>query len=43
MNAISFQNVNTSLHVCTESKVSFKLRPVYHREGTPIPTEQEAG
>jgi len=43
MDAISFQNVDISLHVCTMSKASFKLRPIYHREMTLIPIEQEAG
>jgi len=43
MEAISFRNVDTRLHVGTVSKTSFKLRPIYHWERTLIPTEQEAG
>ena len=43
MDAISFQKVDTSLHICTVSKATFKLRPIYQREKTPIAIEQEAG
>jgi len=42
LDATSFQNFDTSLHVCAVSKASFKVRPIYHQERTPIPIEQEA-